>query len=364
MNRSIPVWLLLFCLLLWALFTVFFGWSVKSTLAGNDRSGVFGEAAVEIAAFPTTVKDVAKELMGYASGDYKDQSIRIQREAHADYSGHTPLASASGIDVPGLFMKADREKMTKGWRVLAGAFHINGGIENAVLLISPELEVVRTWILDEIPVGDMDPRPKYQKFVHGVEVLPDGSVIFTFDGSVSLQKFDVCGEREWATAGNFHHAVTLDDTAETVWTFSDPRTIAQVSVKDGEIRRQISVDDIIKANPTIDILELPCIHANDLGVNSRNTEGHWRPDPHHFNDVDPLPRAIADRFVGFEAGDLLVSARNINLVFVLDPDTLEIKWWRTGAVQRLIRLGFVSRRFPDYVPQTTSSISISLPERN
>jgi len=30
----------------------------------------------------------------------------------------------------------------------------------------------------------------------------------------------------------------------------------------------------------------------------------------------------------------------------------------------MIRLGFVSRRFPDYVPQTTSSISISLPERN
>jgi len=30
----------------------------------------------------------------------------------------------------------------------------------------------------------------------------------------------------------------------------------------------------------------------------------------------------------------------------------------------VIRLGFVSRRFPDYVPQTTSSISISLPERN
>jgi len=33
-------------------------------------------------------------------------------------------------------------------------------------------------------------------------------------------------------------------------------------------------------------------------------------------------------------------------------------------VNPLIRLGFVSRRFPDYVPQTTSSISISLPERN
>jgi len=35
-----------------------------------------------------------------------------------------------------------------------------------------------------------------------------------------------------------------------------------------------------------------------------------------------------------------------------------------GYRRLLIRLGFVSRRFPDYVPQTTSSISISLPERN
>jgi len=35
-----------------------------------------------------------------------------------------------------------------------------------------------------------------------------------------------------------------------------------------------------------------------------------------------------------------------------------------NPLEPMIRLGFVSRRFPDYVPQTTSSISISLPERN
>jgi len=42
----------------------------------------------------------------------------------------------------------------------------------------------------------------------------------------------------------------------------------------------------------------------------------------------------------------------------------EIYERRLRAEVELIRLGFVSRRFPDYVPQTTSSISISLPERN
>jgi len=43
------------------------------------------------------------------------------------------------------------------------------------------------------------------------------------------------------------------------------------------------------------------------------------------------------------------------------PSTVHYARWGWGT---LIRLGFVSRRFPDYVPQTTSSISISLPERN
>jgi len=42
----------------------------------------------------------------------------------------------------------------------------------------------------------------------------------------------------------------------------------------------------------------------------------------------------------------------------------ETAWWKKLEEDLLIRLGFVSRRFPDYVPQTTSSISISLPERN
>jgi len=45
-------------------------------------------------------------------------------------------------------------------------------------------------------------------------------------------------------------------------------------------------------------------------------------------------------------------------------DGLQSIVWRERWAQTLIRLGFVSRRFPDYVPQTTSSISISLPERN
>ncbi len=334
MERSIPLWLFLLCILLWALFTVAFGWAVKSTLSGSDQSGFLGKAAVEVASFPTITNAVFLELFGYASGDYKDESIRVQRDDATDYSGFEPVPTAFAMEVPGLLMRADPTEIAQGWRVLVGVFQINGDIENAVLLISPDLEIVRTWILDEVPVGGLEPRPKHRKFVHGVEVLRDGSVIFTFDGSISLQKFNACGEREWATAGAFHHAVTLDDTGETVWTFSNKETIAQVAVKDGSILRQISMDEVIAKNPMIDILEIRRKHSNDLGINSRNTTGKWLSEPYPFNDVDPLPAAIADRFEGFNAGDLLLSARSLNLIFVLDPKTLEIKWWRVGAVQR------------------------------
>jgi hypothetical protein len=321
---------------------VAFGWAVKSTLGGSDRSGFLGRAAVEIASFPTTVMTVVGELVGRASGDFKDKDIRVEREPNADYTGFVPISTAPGINVDGLLIRANPDRMTKGWRLLAGVFTVDGEIKNSALLLSPELEVVREWSLEEIPVDGLEPRPKFRKFVHGLEVLPDGSLIFTFDGSISLQRIDVCGRRQWTIGGSFHHSVTLDDEHNSVWTFSSGRTIAQVAVEDGTILRQIPIEEVISANPMIDVLEIRRQHATDLGRNSRNTTGRWLTDPFHFNDVDPLPAALVSRFPGFKAGDLLVSSRSLNLVFVLDPNSLQVKWWRIGAVQR--------QHDPDWLP--------------
>jgi hypothetical protein len=50
----------------------------------------------------------------------------------------------------------------------------------------------------------------------------------------------------------------------------------------------------------------------------------------HPNDVDVLSADMEDAFPEFSAGDLLISIRNIDLVAVLDPDTLKLKWWSRG----------------------------------
>lgn len=342
MERSIPVWAYLLSLIFWALFTMAFGWAALSTSTGSERSGLAGRAALEVSMFPTTAKDALLEVFDYASGDYKDAAISVRREENDDYSAFEPLPASASIDVPGLLVRADRAKLTPGWRMLSGAFQINGSVENAAVLISPDLKVVREWILNEVPVGELEPRPQHRKFVHGTELLRDGSLVFTFDGSVSLQRFDPCGGRVWAIPGRYHHAVTVDDTGSSVWTFSDGHKIAQVNVINGKTMREFTTTQIIAANPMIDILEIRREHLNEMGENSKFSPGNWLTDPFHFNDVDPLPSDIADRFEGFEAGDLLISARSLNLVFVLDPETLEIKWWRSGAVQR--------QHDPDWLP--------------
>jgi hypothetical protein len=57
-----------------------------------------------------------------------------------------------------------------------------------------------------------------------------------------------------------------------------------------------------------------------------NTIGDWM----HINDVEVLPSNLAHAFPLFAAGDIMVSARNLDLVFIIDRRTHAVKWWRVG----------------------------------
>jgi hypothetical protein len=340
MQKLLPLWLFLLCLLLGALFTVLFAWSVKSTLGGNPRFGRLGKAAVVIASFPDTVRISLRELR-----DDPDSGFRVLRTS-ADLSQFHPIKMKPGIHIQGPVVRADQAALARasGWRVLVGGFVIDGEFTHAALALSPELEVVKVWKLSEKDIQGQEPLPPFRKYIHGFAILKDGSVIFSFDDGVSLQRFDACGRRIWSTGGSFHHAVTLDEDEKFVWTLrvelADKKlvheTVVKVATATGEIVRRITMEDIIAANPTLHILDIREHDRNFVweNENRRNTSEELLDDPFHLNDVEPLPAAIADRFEGFEAGDLLLSARSLNLVFVVDPDTLEVKWWRIGAWRR------------------------------
>jgi hypothetical protein len=216
----------------------------------------------------------------------------------------------------------------RGYRVIFGTLDFEEGLHGAMLLDGKD-RVKHTWITSEdgleyMKVDDTNKAP------HDLEVLPDGSIVFTYMFGNSLQRVDWCGNRIWAIKGPYHHNFSLSSDG-SLWALKQfaaglSAGFVQLDINDGRILRTISFKQIMEANPEIDILG---IRQKDGKRKSRWANDYW-----HDNDVDVLTRDLASSFEQFSEGDLLISLRSLNLIFVVNPDDLKVKWWRVGVARR------------------------------
>ena len=243
------------------------------------------------------------------------------------YRHHQSSAELQPVAFSGLADKALPPRVhvsplaPRGYRLIVGSFGLQDGFDAAVLIDATG--AIRHWwrlIEDEAAaIGS-----ERNKFPHGFVVLPDGSVIFALDSGNSMRRVDVCSRPVWTRVGGFHHAITIADDG-TIWTMRD-NWLSNVDPETGKTLRELHLGTVMNANPDKDIFTLR--QADRFG------EGEWVGDFWHPNDVDPLPADLAHLYPDFSAGDLLVSLRAINLVFVVSPETAEIKWWRIGSWRR------------------------------
>lgn len=168
-------------------------------------------------------------------------------------------------------------------------------------------------------------------------LFPNGDVLVLV-GNTGTARLDACGRVEWRIEGVHHHSLTRAEDG-TFWVSSneserqpDPLH-EQESVLDhllvqfsehGEVIRKIRVFDILLENE-----ELARRHLR------------FQTDDTHLNDVEPLPASLEEEYPLFDAGDLLVSLKHLNLVFVVDPQSLEVKWWAGEP--------FILQHDPDFV---------------
>lgn len=175
---------------------------------------------------------------------------------------------------------------------------------------------------------------------HGFQVLRDGSVIANFDKGNTMVRLDACSKPLWTSLGTYHHSIAVADDG-SMWTwrgedgtaYGNYQYLHQFDPDTGKTLKEIGlVEDIIKPTGQASI-------AFGTGPDypfkkfekGRDTEGSMGPmDIFHPNDIDILKSDIAHMFPMFEAGDLLISIRNRNLVAVMDPDNYRIKWKRKG----------------------------------
>ena len=186
---------------------------------------------------------------------------------------------------------------------------------------------------------------------HAFHFLADGSVIVNTDKGDVMARYDTCGEPMWSREGAFHHSLAPDPRGG-LWTwrgetsaFDQYQYLVRFDPETGETLEEIDlVADVIEASP-----EHRALFTLVPGETLRHAESFRSvPDFFHPNDLEVLQPDMAAAFPEFEAGDLLLSFRNVNLVLVLDPDTLAIRWWSHGP--------WIQQHDPDFQPSGEISV--------
>ena len=302
---------------------------------------IIGGTAVVVFVFLSGVLSGSERLLPYQmAASLKDSFQQVLTEL-PNYLQNVPVHflherryEGSGVTV--------NHHGTDDQLIMIGAF-MDGS--NEFRLVRRDGQIINQW---RFQFYDIYPNPEHLEFppatnwninTQGFVLNADGSLVFNFAG-MGLVKMNRCGVVTWALAAQTHHSVERNETGgywvpnrrliDTTTTSSYPfvdapyfvDTILHVS-EDGVVMAEISIPELLTQNglgPVLTAVENQVVMGDRFGI----------PEIIHLNDVEALPTSMADQFPLFEAGDLMLSIRGYNMVFVFDPDTEKIKWHQTG----------------------------------
>lgn len=266
-----------------------------------------------------------------------------------------PLPMGRRIEVPEGALRepwhvARPGRQLEGWYVFAG--WDNELSEWAAWLYEPDGTRRHRWPIRHARFGE----PAFMEWSpspHAFDALPDGTLLVGMDRGTGLARLDACGEPLWVDdSGVFHHSMMAADDG-SYWTWREsPNSLGLVHFlhnfdpDTGEMLRQIDlVEDVIR--PLGADAQLFGLRP-DYPFRDLRLADEAEIDFYHPNDIEVLREERAGDFPMFEAGDLLLSFRNLDLLTVLDPDTLRLKWWQRGP--------WHMQHDPDFLPGGVISV--------
>ncbi|MDQ2091522.1 arylsulfotransferase family protein [Marimonas arenosa] len=178
--------------------------------------------------------------------------------------------------------------------------------------------------------------------IHGVELTPMGELVFNYEycGTVKL---DVCGTPLWTLPLNTHHSITRRE-AGGYWIlgrrvvtgaelnlppFTGPDTMQDAPFQEDFVL-QVGEDGRVANSTSVPRLLIDNGFEALLTADGLRLDGATRTEIVHTNKIAELTRDLAPAYPSFAAGDLAVSMRKLNLIFIFDPSTKQIKWHSTG----------------------------------
>ena len=210
----------------------------------------------------------------------------------------------------------------------------------------PPLEAIWADLNDGEPLV-----PEIEIAVHGAALLPEGEVLLVLAGG-AMAKLDRCSSYLWGIANEVHHSVDLTESGDIVTLGAAKRTPAEKRFPrvDAAVTGTYVDETVMRVRPDGTMIDefsaLQVIYdSGDAALVIAANGSAFRSsveDITHLNDAEELRSDMAGAFPQFEAGDLLLSFRNLNTIVVIDGTSHRIKWSMTGP--------FVGAHDPDFMP--------------
>ncbi|MBN1395762.1 MAG: aryl-sulfate sulfotransferase [Pirellulales bacterium] len=197
-----------------------------------------------------------------------------------------------------------------------------------------DLDWFRVWPNATHLSGRRTPVLRPGTHVHGAVVMENGDLIFNYE-HIGLVRIAPDGNVVWRLPYQTHHSIHRHNDGN-LWVCGqkehvernerfpnrippfDEYTILEVS-PGGKILREWSVQELLEKNGYDGLCYLGKTESACIAV---------RDDLLHLNDAEPFPDAMEEAF--FNRGDVLVSLRNVNTIFVFNCETDKIKHIATG----------------------------------
>lgn len=245
----------------------------------------------------------------------------------------------------------EREAVQPGLTFVTSVWGGPEGLTPGARLVDREGSVVHEWAVDATGAFEDSvegpPLGLTELDLSGSHLFPNGDVLVNLPYAGAL-RIDACGTVRWRLPAGTHHSVSpAGDGSFWIPGVTDEPRVSSRRHPDGfpGLDEPVYQDLILRIDgdgavlDTLNVLDV--LYENALWhqfVKSR-TRRPW--DPTHLNDVERLPASMADEYPDFEAGDLVVSLRNLDLVFVLDPVSGQVKWHASEP--------FVMQHDPDFL---------------
>jgi hypothetical protein len=201
---------------------------------------------------------------------------------------------------------------------------------NLIKLINNDGKLLHSWrfLATDVfeNIANINAKPELRP-VHGVHLHNNGDIVFNIEYS-GTAKINSCSEVLWNLPNYNHHSISLDEKGNYWIPAKDMDENATEYPGIGQLESQ---DTLQNMSPTGSVIK--DIRIYDILLKSKLKKYIFKIYPNvidrhttHLNDIEVLSNEMSNEYPSFEAGDLLISLRNLNLVFVMDPETFEIKW--------------------------------------